>query len=216
MLGIGVLERVRERLLDDAVGRQVDRRRQRPRRALDLERDRQAGRAHLLDEAVEPPEARLRLVARRPRAERRAPGAGRRAPPGRPSRSPGSAHAPARLDFEDVVGGGGLHDDHAERMRDDVVQLARDPRLLLGRGAPRVGLASVLEPVGLLLDLADVRPARADAVAEQPERHQEHEPRQRVAELELADHGQGRPRRRAPRHRRQRRPSRRSQIVASV
>ena len=40
VLGVRVLERVRQRLLHDPIGGKIDRRRQRPRRALELERDR--------------------------------------------------------------------------------------------------------------------------------------------------------------------------------
>ena len=62
MLRSGVLESVRQRLLHDPVGGQLDCRRQRSRRALDLERDLEAGRANLVDEAVELVEAGLGLV----------------------------------------------------------------------------------------------------------------------------------------------------------
>ena len=69
-------------------------------------------------------------------------------------------------------------------MRDDVVQLARDPRLLLGRRPARLGFALPLEPLGLLLDLAHVRAARADAVAEQPGCDEEDDAGGLVAELD--------------------------------
>ena len=59
--GAGVLERVGQRLLDDAVGGEVDARRQRPRLALDAQLDREPGGAAL---------------GRRARRARRAPAAG--------------------------------------------------------------------------------------------------------------------------------------------
>ena len=71
-------------------------------------------------------------------------------------------------------------------MRDHVVQLARDPRLLLGQDAARLGLALPLESSRLLLDLADVGASGADAVAEQPGADEEHETGERVAELPQA------------------------------
>jgi hypothetical protein len=56
----GVLADVRQRLLHDAVGGEVDAGRQRPPLALDGEVDVQAGRADLLDQRIEAREARLR------------------------------------------------------------------------------------------------------------------------------------------------------------
>jgi len=58
--GAGVLDRIGERLLDDAVGGQVDAGRQRARLALDGERDGESGGARALDEAVELAHGRLR------------------------------------------------------------------------------------------------------------------------------------------------------------
>ena len=79
--------------------------------------------------------------------------------------SPGS-------ELEDGVGGGGLHDDHAQVVGDDVVHLARDPRLLLGRGAARVRLLLALELGRPLLDGPQVRAAVAEVVAEDPGRRE--------------------------------------------
>src|SRR5439155_3287562 len=56
----GVLERVRERLLHDPVGGEVDSRRQRCLLTLDPQLDRQARLAHLLDQRAERAEPRLR------------------------------------------------------------------------------------------------------------------------------------------------------------
>ena len=96
-----------ERLLDDPERRQVEARVQRPRRALDVQRHRHAGRAGALDQArqLRQPGLRRQLgVRRRPRAARPAAAASRPAPP-RPSAgsraaacapAPGPAPAPPR------------------------------------------------------------------------------------------------------------------------
>jgi hypothetical protein len=56
--GPGVLERVGQGILDDPVGGQVDGRRQRPRRALDPERDRQPSLADPAEELLQVGQAR--------------------------------------------------------------------------------------------------------------------------------------------------------------
>ena len=133
--GAGVAQRVRQRLLHDPVGRQVDARGQRV-----LARPRASAR----------PRARRRAAARRARRAGRARAAGapaRRSASGRTAassrRSSASASRPAGLDraqrgarlvgalVEDVVGRRRLHDDHRDAVGDHVVQLARDPRLLV-------------------------------------------------------------------------------------
>ena len=60
----GVLQRVGERFLHDAVGGEVAAHRQRERLALEVQLDRQAGVARALDELVEAGERRLRLAHR--------------------------------------------------------------------------------------------------------------------------------------------------------
>ena len=72
-------------------------------------------------------------------------------------------------------------------MGDDVVQLACDARLFLGGRAPRLGLAFALEPRRLLLQLLQVGPARAQAVAEQPGGGGEENPSEAVAGLAVRD-----------------------------
>ena len=97
--------------------------------------DRQAGVARAADEVVEAGERRLRLahgralvaVAHQPEqaaqlAERLAPAAldlGER------------RDRVVGLGVEDAARGAGLHDHHRDRVRDDVVQLARDPAALV-------------------------------------------------------------------------------------
>jgi hypothetical protein len=57
--GAGVLERVGQAFLDDPVGRQVDRRREREGLAVDVQPDGQAGPADLFQQCAEGVEARL-------------------------------------------------------------------------------------------------------------------------------------------------------------
>ena len=53
-----------------------------------------------------------------------------------------------RLGVDHVVADGGLHGDHAHRVRDDVVQFAGDAQTLLGHGPARLFLALAFEPFG--------------------------------------------------------------------
>ena len=133
----GVLERVRERLLHDPVGGQVDARRQRPRLALDAQLDRQPGAAHLREQRVElverPAAARARAPRRpsRSRPTRRristsACAAGllrRRGAPRRARRVALRAPRSAAPAWTTIT---------LDGVRDHVVQLAGDPRPLLG------------------------------------------------------------------------------------
>ncbi len=71
------------------------------------------------------------------------------------------------IELEYLLCGTCLDDDHAESVRNHVMELACDPRLLLGYDAAGVCLALALESCGFLLDLAHVGATRADAVAQQ-------------------------------------------------
>ena len=155
----GVLERVGQGLLHDAVGGQVEpggqvrRGRRRPGRSRSgrwprtwAEQRAETGRA--------PAAAPIRSgsLACGPDG-RPAPGGARPGPACPPSldraeRLPG----PVRAGVEHVARRGGLHDDHAEGVGDDVVELAADPGLLFG------DRAGGLE---LLLAAACARPGRA-------------------------------------------------------
>ena len=134
-----VLEHVRQRLLHDPVRREVDAGRQLARLALDPELDRQARLAHLFGERLEAGEARLRrererLVVRAEHA--RAAAASPRAPGARSTRSRRRRRAPRAARLERAPCSARLQHDHADGVRDDVVQLARDAASLLrDRGA---------------------------------------------------------------------------------
>ena len=134
-----MLARVRQRLLDDAIRRQVDAGRQRHRLALRSQLDPKAARAGLLHELAHVAQPRLRrqrCVGVRPAqdAKRAAHLVERVAPRAldrlqRFARALGVAveHRPRALR---------LRHHPADAVRDDVVQLARDPRpLLADRGA---------------------------------------------------------------------------------
>jgi hypothetical protein len=138
----GVLERVGQRLLHDPVRRDVDARRQLDRLALDHDLDWQPRRTGARDELVEPPQARrrrerqLRLVVAQ-----------------QPQRTAHLAErllarvldhverAPCLVDVvvEHPPAPARLQHNEADRVGDDVVQLAGDPRALLGDGLLRNG-----------------------------------------------------------------------------
>ena len=133
----------------------------------------QAGAADLVDQRVEAVEARLRARARRSLAvacaSRRAGGASRRARCGRPARRPCSAsRSSVELGGQLVPHGADLEHHHADRVGDDVVQLARDPGALLGDGDPRRRLALALGLGGALLGRLGLLGALAQGEAGEP------------------------------------------------
>src|SRR5262249_56798883 len=89
-----------------------------------------------------------------------------------------------RLRVEDVTRGGGLDDHDADVVGEDVVKLARDPRLFLSGGPSRLGLAFPLEPRGPLLERPDVPAPHAGAVpGHPPPGEADHPPRRRTPPL---------------------------------
>jgi hypothetical protein len=154
-----VLERVRETLLDDPVRGQADPFGDVGGRTFLDQLYLEPGRAHALDEFAEAVEARLgnhhRLVVSDDAEQ--APQLVQRAA-ARFLDSPDRLTRALRIRVEDLAGGCRLHDHHAHVVRDDVVQLARDPRALLGRGPPDPLLAVVLARVHRVAD----RPADAE------------------------------------------------------
>ena len=187
VLGGAMLEAVRQSFLNDPERGELDGRRQRPQRALDLQRDVKTGRANTVDQPVELVEARLWLVfggfLENPEHAAKVSECGARGGVDRTDRFP----CARGIELERVVGRACLDDDHTERMGDDVVQLAGDPCLLFGGCAPRLAFSLSLEPVRLLFDLADVGTARADAVPEQRRCDQKDDASGTGAELDSTD-----------------------------
>ena len=68
----------------------------------------------------------------------------------------------------DEATGSGLHGNHAHRVGENVVELARDPQPLLGDGPPSLLLALSLQIGGPLFELGDEQAPGAHVVAEQP------------------------------------------------
>ena len=170
-------EDVGERLLHDPVGGDVDADGQRPRLSLHRQLNRQPGGADLLREHVELCEARLRRLARRLA----------RAQNGEEAAHLGEAVAADRLDSlhrhpgllrvdpEHLLRRLRLDDHDAHRVRDGVVQLPRDPPLLV-----RDRLASPLFSLGLgsygtLPQLGDVEAPRAEIHPRHPWEQDEQE-----------------------------------------
>ena len=143
-----MLERVRERLLDHAVGGHLERAGQRARLSLDQELDVELALPRLGDEVGELGEIRLRrqLVGLvRPAQEAEQPV---QLDDGLAARGLDRAQDLLRLlglAFHHAPGGACLDAHHADVMRDDVVQLARDPHALLEHRAPGVLLPLPLE-----------------------------------------------------------------------
>src|SRR6266536_2208502 len=145
-----VLERVRQSLLDDAVSGDVDARRQRSGVALDPQPDGHTGLAHILDQPVEMPHARLRrqrqlVVAVAQDAEQPAH-LNKRLPPRRLDRAERLANG-RLIALELPLGTLSLNHDDADGVRHDVVQLSRDARAFFGDGKPSLLLSLALEQV---------------------------------------------------------------------
>ena len=169
---VRVLERVGQALLDDPVGGEVERARQRDGLAVDVQPHRQAG-------AAEPRRAAASRLSRpgwgasssvlavaAHRAEQAAHLGERRAA--------GPLDAPQRLLVlaervgQLVADGADLEHHHADGVGDDVVQLARDPRALLGDRDARRGLALALGVRRALLRRLGLRGALAQREAGEP------------------------------------------------
>jgi hypothetical protein len=139
--GPGVLERIGQRLLDDPERGQVERRRQRSRRALDPERDRESRLANPADELLEVGQSRLRpergrAVVRAEHAEQR-PHLVDRLPAGNCDHVERVPHV--RLVAVQHPGRGpGLDHHHGHVVGHHVVQLSRDPAPLDRHGCLRL------------------------------------------------------------------------------
>jgi hypothetical protein len=184
-----VLERVRERLLHDPVGREVEPGRQRRSHALDRQLDRQSGVANLLEqlgELLEPRlrrERRVRVLLGPDHPEQAAELAQRLAARrlDRRQRRP----RPRRLRVKDVGARRRLNDHHAHVVRDHIVQLTRDPGLLARHRAARLLLPLALEADRLGLELSEIRAARAQVVTDDPRPRRQAEREQRRVDLDV-------------------------------
>ena len=169
----GVLDRVGERLLHDAVDGELGAGAERAALAGDLERDRQAGGARARDE----------LARARRASAAAAPSGALSSTPSRMSIS-ASASVPAarmrarrllgalRVAREDAPRAARLHDHHADAVRDHVVHLARDPAAL---ARPTASCASCSRrsaaSAARLVQLGGVARAGADGAAAEPAEH---------------------------------------------
>ena len=165
---------VGQRLLDDPVAGQVERRRRAagpaPRRST-VDRAarrrgsrRPGGRGRRARAA-----GRRRRRRRRRRAARRAGGASRRPPIGSPPRSrPGPRRWRSGERLERGAGRAGLDADQADVVGDDVVQLAGDVRALLEHRPPGPLVAIALGVGQPPLDLLDVEPPRCGPPSRAP------------------------------------------------
>ena len=166
-----VLAGVGQRLLHDAVGGQGQPAGQRCGHPLHGERDRQPGGPGLLQQLAELADARQRdhagtAVIAAQHAEHAAH-LGQRLPPGAgdvAQRLPG----PFRRAVQGVGRPVGLHDHHADVVRDHVVQFAGDPGPLGRRGDLRLRVPFPFQPGGPVLQRGVVGAAVAHRVAEHP------------------------------------------------
>src|SRR5919201_1819167 len=106
-------------------------------------------------------------------ADRPTPAGTSRGGPSTESRTSSPAARTRGRRVEDVAAGRRLHDHDAHVVRDHVVELARDARLLLRDRARRLRFALAFEPRGLLLELARIGAPRAEVVAEDPRRRED-------------------------------------------
>ena len=135
-----VLERVRERFLDDPVRGEIEPGAERFRRAVDVDLDREPGAAVVLDERAEVRQGRALGGVRLDRSEQPAHLC-ERLPPGTGNRAQRLDRA-AGLSLEREPRRAGLDRHHADRVRDHVVQLAGDSQAL-GRPCGAVSLLAL-------------------------------------------------------------------------
>ena len=164
----GVLDRVGQRLLYDAVDRELGAGGQRPSRPGHRERDREAGRTRALDQRAELVERRLCGPLRRgiEDAEQQVH-LGERLRPGVADARRGLLGT-LGVAGEDPACAAGLHDHQADAVRDDVVHLARDPAALLGDRLQRLALALLGCERGRLVQLGGVLQPEVHAAPAEP------------------------------------------------
>ena len=165
-----VLECVRQRLLHDPIGGQVDPRWQRRLLTLDPQLDWQAGLAHLLDERAERAEPRLgpdrQLLVAGAQDSQQPAQFDQRLTTARLDRAENAScllhiveQARPRLR---------LDDHHADAVRDHVVKLAGDSPALLGHGHARLLLPLALQARRTLAQQGELTATAAQVAADQP------------------------------------------------
>jgi hypothetical protein len=209
-----MLQRVGQALLDDPVRRQIDRAWERDGVALDLEPHRQPGSTDALDQGVEALEAglgrQIRVLTVVHRAEEPAHLRERR--PARLLDVLERVAVRRQLSGEVVPDGADLEHHHADGVGDDVVELARDPRALLGHGEAGGRLAlpfCLARPLLRLLGLSGPLAQREAREPPDSEQHRDEDELSRSVPWIVVDDG-----RRAADHDRQ--PDARLRLVAEV
>jgi len=183
----GVLERVRQRLLDDPVRGQLDPDRELPTLALDAELDGKARLAELPDEGgyvVEPRLGRQRLVHVTAEHAEQAAHLCERAASALLDRLQHLARRGVRV-AEHAPLGASLQDDHRDVVGDHVVQLTRDARSFLDDRLARGHVALALGDLRAALAVAD------DAADEQHHYGRDDGERQRGVQVSLRPGARG-------------------------
>ena len=213
-----MLERIGQRLLDDAEGGQVKRRRQGPRRALDPQRDRQPRLPDPADQLLQVGQARLRLEGGRAvvgpeHTEQRAHLIDR-LPAGGGDHLQRIPHV-RLLPVQDPCCAPGLDHHHRYVVRHHVVQLARDPAPLDRHRGLRLQLPLLGQlAIGPLQRHVLVPPA-TDGPPGRPRRHQPDERRDDVPGVLAVQPGGDEGRRRG-RHKHRRHPQRPPSLGAAA
>ena len=179
-----VLERVGQALLHEAEGGQVDAGRQRPGPPLDAQLHVEPGVARAGDERAEAIERRLRgvvgVLAVGAQDAEQAAHLGQRLAAGGLDRAQ-RADRGVGVAVEHAARRAGLHDHDRDRVRDDVVQLARDPHALARHRVALALGALALELLGARPQLGgQVRAAAAEA-PQRPAAREEHDGEDDVA-----------------------------------
>ena len=160
-----MLDRVRQRLLHDTVGDQIQARRYRLQPTVDVHVHRQPCGARAVYERIQLREAgcsrALQRVAAAVQHADDPPQLHQRVT-ARALDNPHRCARPFDIDARDAARAAALKHHHADVVRDHVVQLASHPVSLLGRGTTRAVLLGVREPCRARLELLRQRSARVE------------------------------------------------------
>jgi hypothetical protein len=180
-----VLQRVRQRLLDDAVGRELDAQRQGTPLAFDPEAHGEPGVVHGRDELLELVKPRLRREPELLARVSQQPDEAAHLHEGVPARLLDGAdrlERGFRASLQDFLRGTRLHHHHRDRVRDHIVELAGDACALVGHG----GHPLALEPLGATLELLGAADLGAHRVADEPGRAGDEHHERDVGRIEVA------------------------------